>query len=166
MEKEILGEEGSERKEFLQLIALLRKDARASLSKISRQIGVPISTVYDRLKRFEKGVIRNYTSIVDFSALGYGAHVCVLLKLEPLQRLKFQEFMLKCSHLNSFSKINNGFDFLLEFIFKDLREFEDYMDSLECQFRILDKHTFYIVNELKREQFLTNPQLVMIKGEA
>lgn len=161
------GETMQERmQETLLLVSSIRKDARVSLSKLSRQAGMPISTIYERLKRFEGSIIKKYTATIDFAGIGYNAHACVLVKIEPGERLKFQEYMLNCSHLNSFFKINNGFDFYMEFVFRNLREFEEYIDTIECRFRILEKHTFYIVNDLKREQFLSNPNTVIIKGRA
>ena len=52
---------------------------------------------------------------------------------------------------------NNGFDFILEAVFKDMKEMRLFTDELDDKFQIQYREVFYIIDELKREAFLGSP---------
>jgi DNA-binding Lrp family transcriptional regulator len=55
----------------LQIIEILRRDARLSARAIARQVGVAAGTVGQRVSRLEQsGTIRGYTVVVDQAVLG------------------------------------------------------------------------------------------------
>lgn len=54
-----------------QIITRLQEDARLSNAVLAREVGLPVSTVHDRVKKLEKkGIIKGYTALVDAEALG------------------------------------------------------------------------------------------------
>ena len=54
----------------LKILSALRANGRETLTKISRDTGIPISLVFDRLKRMEELVIKRYSCSVDWERLG------------------------------------------------------------------------------------------------
>ena len=75
-------------------------------------------------------------------------------------RDEISEFILKNRNINSAYKINNSFDFLAECIFKSMKDLDKFIESLECQFNVMGMEVLYIVEDIKREKFLSNPELV------
>jgi len=71
-----------------------------------------------------------------------------------------REFLTKHSSVNSAFKINNGYDFSVEAIFRNIREVEDFIELLEEKFSIKSKQVFYIIDDLKKEEFLSNPAII------
>ena len=67
-------------KKDIELVKQLRLDSRKSLTNISRKTKIPISTLYDRLKFHEGGLIKKHTSILNFDLLGFKSRVQLLLK--------------------------------------------------------------------------------------
>ena len=62
------------------LVNLLANDSSASISELVDQLGVPSSTLHQRIKKLEaRGVIRGYRAIVDQRAVGLGLHALVSL---------------------------------------------------------------------------------------
>ena len=59
-----------DKKELL-ILSQFRKNARENLTTTSRRIHVPISTLHDRLKKYEGKVIQRHTSILNFGEIGY-----------------------------------------------------------------------------------------------
>ncbi len=147
-------------KRDLLIVSNLRQNARQTLTRMSRKTRIPISTIYDRLKYHEEGLIKRHTSLLDFSKLGYATRATVLIKVSREQRDAIRDFLLKSSCVNTLMKINNDFDFFFEVIFKQIRELEDFIEEMEEQFKIRSKKVFYIIDELKREGFLSDPMLV------
>ena len=105
-------------------------------------------------------MIKKYTSIIDFSKLGYNVRATILIKVNKDFKDKIKEHLNFNRSLNSVYKINNGYDFMLEGIFREIKDVEFFLENLENNFGITDKYVYYIVDELKREDFLSSPEYV------
>ncbi len=143
------------------LLIYLRNNARETLTSVSKATKIPISTLYDRLKGYEKTVIRKHTTLVDFTKLGYNCIAHIILKVQREQREALRQVLINNPCVNSVFKVNNGYDFLVEGIFHQVRDMEDFLDYLEAKFQILDRQTYFIIEDIKREKFLSNPDLVI-----
>ena len=144
----------------LKIISQLRKDARMPLTKMSKNIHVPVSTIFDRLKAHEESIIQKNTCLLDFTKLGYNVRANMTLKVEREDKEGLKSFLIKHPSVNSVYKINNGFDFMIEGIFRQIKDLEEFVDYLESKFRIREKNTFFIIEDLKREEFLSDPELI------
>jgi len=144
----------------LLLLSNLRANARETLTKISKNTNIPISTIFDRLKHHERTIIKKHTAIIDFSKLGFSTRVTMTLKVNKDDRKEIKEFLTRNHNVNSVYKINNGYDFLLEGIFRNIKDLEDFIESLDEKFRIRSKQVFYIVEDVKREEFFSDPQIL------
>ncbi|MFT4313267.1 MAG: Lrp/AsnC family transcriptional regulator [Candidatus Woesearchaeota archaeon] len=147
-------------KELL-ILSQFRNNARENLTTTSRRISVPISTLHDRLKKYEGTIIQRHTSILNFAELGYSLKIHMILKVNPTQKKAVKEFLKKHQRVNSVCSLSNDYDFLCEIILKDLFELTQFSEALE-QFHIIDKHEFYAVEDIKREGFLTDSTLLEI----
>jgi len=136
------------------IISHLRKDARTSLASISQEIHIPISTIYDKINKLHKdNVIRKYTALVNFSSMGFHYHAKLVLKVKKEEKKELQLFLKKHQAVNSLSEINNGFDFLIETVHHDIKEFISFKEGLEECFNIIDLQEFQIIKEIERERF-------------
>ena len=136
------------------LMTYFRKNARENLTQISRMTHIPVSTIFDKLREFEKGLIQKHTTLIDFRRLGFDIRINILFKLSKDSRDEFREFMMNNENVNSIYRINNGFDYLVEAIFKDMADLQRFNDLLE-RFRIEAKQELFILEDLKRESFLS-----------
>jgi DNA-binding Lrp family transcriptional regulator len=138
----------------LKLIAYLRKNARQTLTEISKKTRIPISTLYDKLRLHEKSIILKHTTLLDFARLGFNCRANILLKAEREERDKLGGYLKAHPAINNLYKINNGFDFLAEGVFANVKELEDFIDVLEKNFPINEKKTHYVIEDMKREEFM------------
>jgi len=138
------------------LISNLRNNARETLTRISKRTNIPISTIYDKLKSYERNLIRKHTSLLDFNKLGFNARANIMIKVERSVRDEIKDYLIKHQNVNSVYKINNGFDFLVEGIFKHMKDLEDFMENLEDKFEIKNKQIHYIIEDIKRESFMSD----------
>jgi len=145
-------------KELL-ILSQFRKNARENLTSASRNTRVPISTLYDRLRKYEGTVIRKHTALLDFGKIGYSLKVHMAIKVAPKHRVDLREFLLKHPRVNSLFTVSNGYDFLAELIFRNLFEVSVFSELLD-KYTIVDKHEFYIVEDIKREDFLVESEFV------
>lgn len=148
------------KKTDLLIISSLRQNAREKLTEMSKKTRIPVSTIFDRIKTHEGGVIKKHTALVDFGKLGYNTRANIILKVNKNDREDMKEFLMKHSSINSAFKINNGYDFLIEAVFANIKEVEDFTDLLDEKFSIKSKQVFYIIDDLKKEEFLSNPAVL------
>jgi Lrp/AsnC family transcriptional regulator, regulator for asnA, asnC and gidA len=144
----------------LSIISQLRQNSRQTLTKMSKKTNIPISTLYDRLRSFCGNLIVRHTTLLDFNKLGYSARANLVLKVDRDEREKIKEYLMKNPQINSVYKINNGYDFLIEGIFTHVKDLEDFTETIESKFKIKEKKVYYIIDELKREGFLADPELI------
>ncbi|MCF7860741.1 Lrp/AsnC family transcriptional regulator [Candidatus Woesearchaeota archaeon] len=142
-------------KELL-ILSRLRKNAREKLSSMSRKTQIPVSTIFEKIKEQEGNVIRKHTCLLDFSALGFHVRVHILIKVKFEDRDAAGDFFNKCFQINSVLRINNGYDYMLEGIFRDILELEDFCEKIEKRFLVEKKDVYYITKEIKREDFLAD----------
>lgn len=152
----------TDKREML-IISALRQNCRQSLTDMSKDIRIPISTLHERINCYDQTLIKKHTALIDFAKLGYNTRAKVLVKVEKEQRRKLQEFLEECNNVNTLLKVNNGFDFLADMIFPHIKEMEDFVEGLEKKFRVINKEVFYVIDELKMEEFLASPALVMME---
>ena len=145
-------------KELL-IMSLLRENARETLTKMSKKTNIPISTIYEKIKSNENGVIKKHTCILDFSRLGFNTRAALSIKVTKTKKEKLREYLKNHTNINSIYKINNGYDFWVECIFKNIRDLEDFIEHLETEFSI-KKDVYYIIDDIKRESFMSDMNIV------
>lgn len=144
----------------MKILSFLRNDARISLTTMSRRTNIPVSTIFDKLKNYESKIITRHTTLIDFAKLGYPTRANISIKVDKDDREGLKSFLTLHQFVNSVYKINNGFDFMFEGIFKDLRDMEDFLELIESKYKIIDHKSHFIVEDLKREAFLSEPSLI------
>lgn len=133
----------------------LRTNARETLTKMSRKTGIPVSSIYEQIKEFEGAAIKKHTCLLDFQKIGYDLRVTLLLKAKPSSKQDLQRFLSTHHQVNTVLRINNGYDFLAEVLFRNMSELQDFMDRLE-ELGVRERKEYYILEELQRESFLTS----------
>ncbi|MFP4523128.1 MAG: Lrp/AsnC family transcriptional regulator [Candidatus Nanoarchaeia archaeon] len=142
-------------KKDIVLLQQLRANARTSLTQMSKQTRIPISTLFDRLRANEDSLITKHTSLVDFKKLGYDARAQVLLKVPFQFRSHLESYLRVHDSVNSLFRLANGFHFLVECIFPSISQVEPFIRLLEEKFGVFEYQTNYIVDDIKREGFFS-----------
>lgn len=135
----------------LKIMSALRQDARQTLTKISEKTGIPISTIYDRIKTHENGVIKKHTSILDFPKIGYNIRLNVFARAN--NREKFLEFISRNKNVNSVFRIDGEYDYMIDCIFKDMKQMKSFLEELE-RAGVENHKVNYIIDEIIRENFM------------
>ena len=144
----------------LQIISYLRKNARIPLTKLSRKTNIPVSTIFDRLKANENEIIKRHTCLIDFAKLGYSIRANITFSVERDDKNSLRDFLVKHRSINSVYRVSGGYDFMVEGIFKQINNMDDFIDDVESQYKIKDKNSFFVIEELKKESFLSDPELI------
>ncbi len=136
------------KEEHLQILKCLRKNARETLTSISQQINAPISTVHDWMRSTEE-YVKKYTILVDFDKVGYSIRAHILLKSDD-PRIE-QLALHPC--INSASRLQGNFNYILDCIFRNMRDLNDFMKQLDI-LPVHNKEVVFVISDMKREMFL------------
>ena len=139
----------------VELLAQLRSEGRKKVTEISRELGIPPTTLYDRLSVLESTVGLRHTSLVDFNKLGYMRTVHMGFKVGSDDRDAFGVHIEKHPALNSLYRVNHGFDFLAHLVFRDASEMKEFLESLRQLFDVREVQIFEVIDEVAKERFLT-----------
>lgn len=150
-------------KKDAEIISHLRNNARKKITNISREMKIPVTTIYDRVKSYEKKFVTRHVSLLDFPKLGLHAKANIAIKVERDSREALQEFLMQHPNVNSLSKVNFGSDFLAEVVFRNTGEVQNFTEKLEKDFQS-QIQVFNIIDELKKEDFLTRPEHLDVLG--
>lgn len=142
-------------KKDILLMTYFRKNARENLTQISRLTRIPVSTIFDKLREFERGLIQKHTTLIDFKMLGFDIRVNMLFKISKESRQEFKDFLMTNENVNSIFRITNGYDYLVEAIFRDMTDMQRFSELLD-RFKIESKQELFILEDLKRESFLSD----------
>lgn len=148
------------KKKDIILIANLRQNGRIPLTQLAKRTGIPPSTAFDRIKTNLNRAIKKFTALLAPEEFGYNAKAYVLLKANKLKKEELTNHLKFHPNVNGLWRINNGWNLMLECIFKNMKEVEDFVDELEKKFEIQNKEINYVIEEIKRETWLSDPNLI------
>ena len=140
----------------LEVLAHLRQNSRISLTSLSKKSGVPVSTLFDKLKSATP-FIKKFTVLVNFLPLGFGTRAMIVVKVKKSSREEAISFLTAHKQVNSAFKVNNGFDYILDVVFRDMKSLEEFIEALEEKKLIEKYYVYYILDTLKQEEFLSSP---------
>jgi len=141
------------RKDLL-ILSYLRDNARQRLTRISRRTHIPVTTIYDNVRRFEDRFIIKHASILDFRKIGFNAKASVALKVAG-SRGDLVDYLQGHPNVNSLYLTDSEYDVLTELVFRELRDVDDFVVSLEKMFPLEKSFIMNITDDLKRETFLS-----------
>jgi len=141
-------------KRDIKILSCLREDARASITKIAKKTQLPISTVYERIQFHRKNTVYKFSALLDFTKFGYMAKALVLFKINKKDKKKVRDYFIEHQSVNSVYRVSNGNDYMVEIIFRDIKEIEDFLDEVEEEFRVRNKEVHYLIEDLKKEEFM------------
>lgn len=140
----------------VKILSMMRRDARRKVTDISRQMKIPVTTLYDKIRSHKKkGIVRNHVTLLDFSKLGYHTTALLAVKANSIKREALRNYLENHPNINSLYRVNTEYDFLAEVVFENLAGLQEFLEHAEKSFGLTNTKIFNIVEEIKKEAFLT-----------
>ncbi|ALL00693.1 Transcriptional regulator, AsnC family [Pyrodictium delaneyi] len=115
----------------LKLIRLLAKDSRRSIRDLARELGLAGSTVHARLRRLvENRVIKRFTILPDYDALGYNVTAIVLLQVEGGKILDAGEYIARDPSVMAVYDITGDYDLAVIAKFRNVNELDRFLKKI------------------------------------
>lgn len=134
------------------ILELLSEDGRKSYRKISREIGVSVGTVHNRVDKLSKyGIISKFVPVIDHERLGYNltAIIGVEIKSGTIEFLRDQKEYKE--NLLAVYDVTGQFDGIIVAKFKNTNELNLFIKSLLKNDVVIRTYTQTVLNIVKEE---------------
>ncbi|MCW8876537.1 MAG: Lrp/AsnC family transcriptional regulator [Kangiellaceae bacterium] len=113
------------------LIQLLQKDSRTTISELAKSLNRSRSTIAERVERLvEKGMIQNFSAKVDPEKLGFGLKAFVRLSAGSKNHRQIIDAISKLPELVECHVLTGSELLILQVIAKDMAHLRSLVDSL------------------------------------
>lgn len=64
----------------LRILSIIQENCKLSLKELAKRVGLPMTTIHDRIKRLERsGIIKGYRAVLNDKKLGFGVTAFILI---------------------------------------------------------------------------------------
>ncbi len=135
------------------ILNIIIEDSRLSYRRIARKSGLSAATVINRVMRMRtEGIIRKYSASIDYDKLGYGMHVFIEVRVSKGRLLDSEEMIAKNPHVYAVYDVTGGSDTLVMARFKNTKQLDNFVKSLQKMPNIIRTHTRLILNTIKEDK--------------
>lgn len=134
------------------LIAILRDDARLSVSELAERANVSRANAYQRLARLtENKVIRRFTVDVDHRALGHTISALILMDIDQHAWRKVEATVSKLPGVEFVALTTGAFDVLALVRTQDMETLRDVvLERLQSMPEVRSTQTSFVLEEMAR----------------
>jgi DNA-binding Lrp family transcriptional regulator len=139
----------------MQILKLLRKDARLSLRKVASKLNVATGTVQSRLHRLEgEGIITSYHAHIDSRKLGYNISAIIGISIKKTEIGEFLTKLRKHKNVVGAYDVAGEFDSFIIVRFKTMDELDDFIKKEMISPPVERTTTFVVLETVKEGQTL------------
>ncbi len=138
------------------ILEILQKSARTTNVQLAEAVNLSPPAVIERVRKLkEKGVIREYVTLLDEASVGKGTQVFVAVSLELHEPKTIERFTRKvgdCSAILECYHIAGEYDYLLKVLASDIAEYENLLlHTLTRLPGVRQVRTLFVLSMIKRE---------------
>ena len=132
------------------IISVLQRDGRASLRKISEEVGVALGTVSNRVNRMEEsGTIKGYSVILDPDKIGWNLNVVIGLRIEKGRLIEIQEKISRDHRVSGVYDVTGDYDSMIIARAKDSEDLDNLIKNVMSIDGIERSLTHLVLNTVK-----------------
>ena len=132
------------------IIHVLQKDGRASLRKISEEVGVALGTVSNRVNRMEhSGIITGYSVSLDPEKVGWSLNVVIGLRIEKGRFIEIHEKISRDYRVCGVYDVTGDYDSMIIARAKDREDLDDLIKNVMSVDGIERSLTQLVLNTVK-----------------
>ena len=135
------------------ILDVLLEDSRYSFRQIAERVKVSPATVLNRIKELEKnGVIRQYTTLLDYEKLGYDVEVIIEVRISKGKLFEVEKQIAHHPNVFAVYDVTGDFDAILLTRFTDRKKMDAFLKKLQTFDFVERTHTRMILHTIKEKQ--------------
>ena len=142
------------------LLDKIQSDCRKSLKEIASEVGMPMSTVHEKIKRFEKtGLIKSYRALIDEKKLGFDVTAFIMASTKCVEgeknfQRKLGETIAALPHVLETHSVSGDWDLLIKAKFKTLHDLGRFVNERIRTIPGIDKTVTMVSTEGIKEDII------------
>ena len=134
----------------VEILRVLEKNARLSLRKIAKRVGVSVATVMHRINRLEKeGVIRKYIALLDYDKLGYELEAVISVDVAKGKLFEVEKKIATDPSVHAVYDITGHFDVVVVARFKTRKSLDTFVKKIQTYDFVEKTETAIVLNTIK-----------------
>jgi Lrp/AsnC family leucine-responsive transcriptional regulator len=138
------------------ILLALQKNARVSLTEISKSVHLSLPAVRTRLLKLQdQGYFVSFSAILDPEKFGKGFTCYCLIQLSghtPFHEEAFKKFIMENQDILECYRITGQYEYLLKIITKSSRYMEEIIKKIRTVENVINTNTLTVLNALKEER--------------
>ena len=136
----------------VEILRVLEKNARLSLRKIAKRVGVSVATVMHRINRLEKeGVIRKYIALLDYDKLGYELEAVISVDVAKGKLFEVEKKIATDPSVHAVYDITGHFDVVVVARFKTRKSLDTFVKKIQTYDFVEKTETAIVLNTIKED---------------
>jgi DNA-binding Lrp family transcriptional regulator len=132
------------------ILSVLQRDARTSMRKISKEVGVSLGTVSNRVRKLEgAGVIRGYAVLLDPEKIGWDLNVVIGLRIQKGRLIEIQEKIAKDPRVYGVYDVTGDFDSMVVARARDRSDLDELSKNVMSVDGVERSVTHLVLNTVK-----------------
>jgi DNA-binding Lrp family transcriptional regulator len=134
------------------IIGELERNARRSLRKISRKLGISITTLSNRISKLEKsGVIKGYSVLINPESIGFDLTAIIELVVSKGKLMEVEKEISRMKNVFAVYDITGSTDALVIARFRRRNEMSRFIKSLLAMKYVERTNTHVVLNVVKED---------------
>lgn len=137
----------------MDILGLLKKNAKSTTQQISRELNIPITTVHNRIKKLEaEGIISKYTIILNHKKLGKTISARLMIRVTKLaDQFKICNEVLNLEAVDKVYQITGDYDIVASVRVNDIEDLHSLiMTQLRTMPEIRNTSTTIVLKEFRK----------------
>ena len=136
------------------LLSLLQKDSKVTTKKLSLQLDLSVTAVYERIKKLERtGVIEKYVAVINKEKINKSFVVLCDIKLVQHSNeyiTKFESEVIQLDEVLECFNVSGDYDYILKVVVKNMKAYREFINTKLTKLQhIGSTHSTFIISELK-----------------
>ncbi|MEM3112863.1 MAG: Lrp/AsnC family transcriptional regulator [Candidatus Pacearchaeota archaeon] len=132
------------------ILNTLIKDSRKSYRELAKESKVSVATISNKLKEFKNnGILKAYTTLVDYDLLGYEVHVIINIRVSQGQEVVVGKKLFNSPNVTAIYDLTGEFDIMVIARFKNRRELDNYLKTVQAYEFVERTQTQLILSSVK-----------------
>lgn len=145
----------------LEIIEELKKDGRASYSEIADKLDLATSTVTARVQKLkDENILTGFKPVIDYEKLGFELASMLAITAESDKTIEVAETLKNHGKVISFFEVTGKTDMMIITRFKDRRDMNKFIKSLQKIEGIKSTETHVILTKPKLEDNMDIEEIV------
>lgn len=113
------------------ILSELARNSRLSIRELARRVGVPHTTVHERVRRLEReGVIEGYTARINYKRLGYMVTALILVNVIGRHIVEVEKWFSRQPNVMAVYDITGEYDIAIVASFRDIDELDAFVKEV------------------------------------